>query len=226
MTDKFFYASQLTEPEDVIPHLAKGGKHWKKGCSAYELAYSWMAANGIPRAVREVLDQAAEFQRMELVEGFFEKNTDLRSSGKPSQTDLLALIGDGDVFALLGIEGKVNEPFGQSVSKWLVNASADKLTRLSKLRKTLGLTGADVSNLRYQLLHRTAAAVYEAQRYRVHRAVMLVHSFSESHRRFDDFKAFAHAIGTPVSGTNELSEEVEVESIFLRLGWVADTVAP
>ena len=36
---------------------------------------------------------------MELIEGFFEKETDFRSRGRPSQTDLLALIGDGEGFA-------------------------------------------------------------------------------------------------------------------------------
>ncbi len=197
-----------------------------EGYSAYELAYSWMIANGLPCAVRRVLDQAAEFQRMELVEGFFEKATDLRSLGRPSQTDLLALISDGDGFAVLGIEGKVNESFGPLVSTWLINDSANKQKRLSGLCKTLGLTGTDVSKLRYQLFHRTAAVIYEAQRYKVRRAVMLVHSFSENYSGFNDFRAFAHAIGTPISYTNKLSAEVEVENISLRLGWVADTVSP
>ena len=178
MTDKFFYADPITKPEDVIPRLAKQKMHWKKGYSAYELAHSWVRAKGIPCPVAAVLHQVADFRRMELVEGFFEKDTDLRSREQPSQTDLLALIGDGDGFAVLGIEGKVDEPFGPLISEWLVNASPTKQTRLSELRKTLGLTGCDVSNLRYQLLHRTAAAIYEAQRYKVRRAVMLVHSFS------------------------------------------------
>ena len=221
MNDKFFYANPITKPEDVSRHLAKQ-MHWKEGASAYKLAHSWVEAKGIPRPVAEVLHQVADFRSMELVEGFFEKNTDLRSRGWPSQTDLLALIGDGDSFAVLGVEGKVNEPFGPLVSEWLVNASLNKQTRLSELRKTLGLTELDVSNLRYQLLHRTAAAIYEAQRYKVRRAVMLVHSFSKNHRWFDDFQAFADAIGTPVSRPNELSAEVLVEKVSLRLGWVSD----
>ena len=55
---------------------------------------------------------------------------------------------------------------------------------------------------------------------------MLVHSFSDGHSWFDDFRAFADAIGTPVSGTNELSAKVGAEGISLRLGWVADEVSP
>ena len=226
MTDRLFFAEPIKRPEDIIPHLAKQERHWKKGYSAYELAYSWVGAKGIPNPVVAVLHQAEEFLGMELIEGFFEKETDLRSRGRPSQTDLLALIGDGEGFAVLGIEGKVDEPFGPLVSEWLVDASANKRARLSVLQETMGLADHDVSNLRYQLLHRTAAAVYEAQRYKIRRAVMLVHSFADGHSWFDDFRAFADAIGTPVSGTNELSAKVGVEGISLRLGWVADEVSP
>ena len=226
MTDRLFFAEPIKRPEDIIPHLAKQERHWKKGYSAYELAYSWVGAKGIPNPVVAVLHQAEEFLGMELIEGFFEKETDLRSRGRPSQTDLLALIGDGEGFAVLGIDGKVDEPFGPLVSEWLVDASANKRARLSVLQETMGLADHDVSNLRYQLLHRTAAAVYEAQRYKIRRAVMLVHSFSDGHSWFDDFRAFADAIGTPVSGTNELSAKVGVEGISLRLGWVADEVSP
>ena len=226
MTDRLFFAEPIKRPEDIIPHLAKQERRWKKGYSAYELAYSWVGAKGIPNPVVAVLHQAEEFLGMELIEGFFEKETDLRSRGRPSQTDLLALIGDGEGFAVLGIEGKVDEPFGLLVSEWLVDASANKRARLSVLQETMGLADHDVSNLRYQLLHRTASAVYEAQRYKIRRAVMLVHSFSDGHSWFDDFRAFADAIGTPVSGTNELSAKVGVEGISLRLGWVADEVSP
>ena len=224
MTDRLFFAEPITRPEDIIPRLAKQERHWKKGYSAYELAHSWVGARGIPDPVVAVLHQAEEFRGLELIEGFFEKETDLRSRGRPSQTDVLALIGDGEVFAVLGVEGKVDEPFGPLVSEWLTDASANKRARLSVLQETLGLEDHNVSNLRYQLLHRTAAAIYEAQRYKVRRALMFVHSFSEGCSWFDDFRVFADAIGTPVSGTNELSAEVEVEGVSLRLGWVADEI--
>lgn len=222
MTGKFFVAEPVSDPEDVIPHLAKRERHWKKGYSAYELAHSWVRADGLPPSVAAVLHQAAEFRRMGLIEGFFEKETHLRSRGRPSQTDLLALIGDGHSFAVLGVEGKVDEPFGQLVSEWLAGASANKRVRLSVLSETLGLTEGNVSKLRYQLLHRTAAAIYEAQRYQLRRAVMLVHSFSDDHRWFTDFRAFADAMGATVFRPNELSEEIEREGVSLRLGWVAD----
>ncbi len=55
---------------------------------------------------------------------------------------------------------------------------------------TLGIGPANVADIRYQLLHRTASAVIEARRF--HAAVMmLVHSFSLTHEWFDDFAKFA-----------------------------------
>ena len=60
VTDKFFYAGGIKDPKDVIPHLAKQDRHWRKGYSAYELAHSWVRANGIPAPVAAVLHQAAE----------------------------------------------------------------------------------------------------------------------------------------------------------------------
>ena len=153
---KYFYAEPLTEPENVIRYLAKQERHWREGYSAYELTHSWVRAKGIPEPVAEVLHQSEEFRRVELIEGLFEKETDLRTPGRPSQTDLLALVGDGSDFAVLGIEGKVDEPFGPLVAEWLEDASANKIARLSVLRETLGLADDDVLYLRYQLLHRTA----------------------------------------------------------------------
>jgi hypothetical protein len=46
-------------------------------------------------------------------------------------------------------------------------------------------------SVRYQLLHRTASAVIEAERFGARHAVMLVHSFTEENLWFDDFAEFA-----------------------------------
>ena len=225
MGNQFFHAKPITQPEDIKPFLAKQERHWKKGYSAYELAYSWVKAEGIPASVNALLQQAPELQDMELIEAFFEKETPLRSFGRPSQTDILALIGDGAQYIVLGIEGKVNETFGPLVSEWLIEASPHKQTRLAVLCETLGLVGKDISSLRYQLLHRTAATIYEAQRYKTSQALMLVHSFSPNHLWFDDFQKFANAIGAPVARVNELSAPITLENMKFQLGWVADKIS-
>ena len=79
-----------------------------------------------------------------------------------------------------------------------------------------------MNGIRYQLLHRTASAIYEAQRYRTKRAMMLVHSFSEADTSFGDFQAFSEVMGMPVREVNQVSEERECEAVRLRLAWVKD----
>jgi len=217
----FFLGSPVKKPEDTIVALAQGEKHWRKGYSAYELAYSWVGAGDIPARVRAVLDQAPELVGARLVEAFFEKETELRSRGRPSQTDLLALIATAHGFAVVGIEGKANEPFGQLVRDWR-DGGQGKETRLGVLCETLDLDFDAVGPLRYQLLHRTVATIYEAQRYGADCAAMLVHSFSAGHRWFDDFQQFAAALGIPVSQSDEMSGVIVREGVTLRIGWVSD----
>ena len=218
---RLFYAKEIAKPEDVIPYLAKQEHHWKKGYSAYELAHSWVNADGIPTTVRLVLDTCPDCAGAALVEGFFERDVDLRTPGRPSQTDLLVFAKLAHGNAVIAVEGKVDEPFGDLVSKW--NNTPGKETRLEALCASLGLSIPNVAATRYQLLHRTASALYEAQRYQVKRAMMLVHSFSEANRSFQDFQAFAEIMGMPVGDVNQVSGERECEGIRLRLAWVKDT---
>ena len=89
---RFFYANEIVKPADVIPYLAKQERHWKKGYSAYELAHSWIRAEGIPDPVRSVLDACPEYVGAALVEGPLERDVDLRTPGGRSQTDLLAIV--------------------------------------------------------------------------------------------------------------------------------------
>ena len=101
----FFYAHEIARPEDVIPHLAKQERHWKKGYSAYELAHSWINAGGIPANVRSVLDTCPDYAGAQLVEGLFEREVDLRTRGHPSQTDLLAFVKLAHGNAVIAVEG-------------------------------------------------------------------------------------------------------------------------
>ena len=216
---RFFYAHEIANPEDVRPRLRQE-RHWKKGCSAYELAHAWVNANNIPAPVRSVLDTCPDYVGAVLVEGLFERDVDLRTPGGRSQTDVLALVKSDYGYAVVAVEGKVDEPFNKLVSTW--NDSAGKERRLKALCASLGLPVADVGDIRYQLLHRAASAVYEAQRYQTERAIMLVHSFSVTDTSFGDFQEFAKAMGIPVQSVNQVSEERECEGIRLRLAWVKD----
>ena len=210
----------VLKPEDIKPHLADA-KHWKPGYSAAELAYSWAsAATDLPSSVRAVLAQAPEYRGVKLVDAFFEREVDLRSKGKNSQTDLMVVADLGQELAIIAVEGKVEESFNKLVREW--KDSVGKEERLLGLCRTLNLTLEVAHDLRYQLLHRAVSALYEAERYHARHAVMLVHSFSQTHRWFEDFQTFASTLRMPVGEVNSCSEPRVFREINLRLGWVAD----
>lgn len=212
----------LLKPEDVIPHLAKPDLHWKSGYSAQELAITWaQSSNDFPPAVRVALSAVPDYSDAELVDGFFEREIELGSPGRNSQADLLVIAGLRLELGVIAVEGKVNEPFGELVKDW--NTTPGKQVRLARLAQTLGMDIADVGGARYQLLHRTASAIYEAKRYRCRHAMMLVHSFSPTHRWFEDFAAFASLMNQPVSVPGSVSIAKMCEGISLRLAWVADS---
>ena len=212
----------LTKPEDIIPHLAKQGLHWKEKHSAQELVLAWSKApDGIPASVRSVLKTVDEFASTELVDGFFEKEVYLRTPGRNSQTDLMVIAALDNQLGVIAVEGKVDEPFGDLVSHWNDDTPAKK-ARLFGLCSTLALEPNDVGSLRYQLLHRTASAVYEAQRYRCRQEIMLVHSFSPTRMWFDDFSRFSDAMSMSIKSPNTISSPKKCEDVSLRLAWVSD----
>lgn len=221
---RFFHATPIRKPEDVIPFLGKGAAHWKEGYSACELARSWVLAKDIPAPVRAVLGDCADYQDAELLEGLVEHKTDLPGHGAASQTDLLALIKTGVGHAVIAVEGKVEESFDKLVGEWN-DGSPNKRERLTALCMVLGLDAASVHGLRYQLLHRAVAAVFEARRYQCAHALLLVHSFSAKHSWFGDFQAFAEALGCPTQ-IGKVSGSRLCNGVALRLAWVADRASP
>lgn len=240
----------IEKPEEIEPHLGKP-EHWKKGRSAFELSTAWMNAKGIPASVRSVLDQAPEWQDARFLEGIFERKTDLPGRGRASQTDLLAIVRLADGNAILGVEGKVDEPFDKLVQEWIKEAPAGKpgetlddkakrekrsadnrRARLGALCMLLGVDPAGVDGLHYQLFHRTCASIYEAQRFGFKRALMLVHSFAEvpmppgKPACFEDFSAFAHYVGMPVIRPGTASSPKHCDGVEVRLAWASDNVSP
>lgn len=212
----------ISQPEDIIPRLAKKDGDWKEGYSAAELAHAWMNAAGFPNSVRRVLDSSPDYRDAELLAGIFEHEVDIRTRGRNSQTDLMVLAATHDGSAVIAVEGKVEETFGELVAKWN-DGSGGKQPRLISLCTTLGLHADSCGELRYQLLHRCASAVYEAERFRYGKALMLVHSFSAKESSFADFQLFASALGIPVEEPNRLSAAKKIDGVRLSLGWVSDS---
>jgi len=154
--------------------------------------------------VQAILDGHDRFRGAELVDAIFAQD---RLERRCSRSKSDRSFGDpGDWFGPRyrgGREGKVEETFGQLVSEWLGDepsvsvskGSKDKQARLGRSKNVLDLEQQDVSSLRYQLLHRTASAVYEAERYRASTALMLVDSFSAQQSGWTGFARFVRAIG-------------------------------
>ena len=193
-------------------------RHWRTGYSAKALAYSWETANGFPKEVEEVFGDS-QFSRAELLIGFPEYRTPLPGRGRSSQTDLFVLAEVSGSLMAVAVEGKVGEDFGPTVWEWDPEGSRNRQTRIRGICDLLGLPLDSVSNLRYQLLHRTAAALIEAERFDARYAVMLVHSFSQEDEHFEDYRAFLELLG--VSGqVNSVTYAGDRGGIDLFLAWV------
>jgi hypothetical protein len=206
-----------------------------------------MKAEGIPKTVRAVLDQAPLWRGADLLEAMFERKTELPGRGRPSQTDLLAIVALANENAILAVEAKVDEPFGSLLADWLEGKSdelseersleererskANRMARLEGLCRTFQVKAEGIGGLYYQLFHRTCAAIYEAHRFRYQRATMLVQSFgapilaSGLPAGFEEFRFFANAIGMPVQEPGLLSPPKDCSNVEIRLGWVSDQLS-
>ena len=204
-------------------------RHWRTGYSAKALAYSWETANGFPEEVAEVFGDS-QFSRAELLIGFPEYRTPLPGRGRSSQTDLFVLAEVRGKLLTVAVEGKVREDFGDTVENWLddISPESDKPERLQFLKETLGigcLDDQELYHIRYQLLHRTAAALIEAERFDAKYAMMLVHSFSQKYEHFEDYQDFLDLLGC--DGDDAIPDSVtyvgklgRLKRIDLYLGWV------
>jgi hypothetical protein len=138
----------------------------------------------------------------------------------------LAIASIDSGLAIVAVEGKAGETFDRVVDEWLKQGGGRK-ARLKGLCDTLCLNVDDVTHLRYQLLHRAAAAIYEAERYRTRTAVMIVHSFRDDPRGFLDFQAFVRALGESQPEAGVLMgpfprSGFSPEGVSLYVGWVQD----
>ena len=191
MTKRIFLPTNSAEDWRAL--LADPDKHWRAGYSARTAAEHWEKSPGLPPEIDAVF-QRASLGPAELLVAFPEWKTPLPGGRRESQTDILALVRTPSGVFVAGVEAKVAEPFGPTVGEWLENASNGKLERLEFLKRTLGLEG-NIATLRYQLLHRTAAALIEAERFGAAGAAMIVQSFSPVSAWKDDFEVFAEAMG-------------------------------
>jgi hypothetical protein len=219
---RIFIPSQ--NPEDWKRLLAEPDKQWRMGYSAWALACCWEAAGGrFPPEIHAVLRSSENptFDEVELLLAIPEWKVALPPTrGHPSQNDLFVLAKDcqGSLISIM-VEGKVSEPFGETLAEWMVKATPGKRTRLEFLRKKLGLHDEIDGSIRYQLLHRTASALMEAERFGAHSAIMLVHSFSRENLWFGDYQRFLEMFGVGNAEVGRLYRMQNTGRIQLYCGW-------
>ena len=209
-------------PDSWQQLLAKPEEHWRTGYSARSLACSWEEAGGFPKEIKEAINTSDIPDLGDIVPLLvIPKHKVPLPPGRisPSQNDAFVLASNEKGLISMTIEGKVEEPFGQTIEKWEPDSSPGKHERFNYLVDLLELQGRDISQVYYQLIHRTASAIIEAERFHADTAVMLVHSFSQSYTGFEEFCAFAGHLGVKPK-LNRLHSCGKRSGIELYIGWV------
>lgn len=201
-------------PQDWRRALADPATQWRDGFSAKAVARSWEHAQAVPPEIAALLGRQVALQL-----AIAEHKVALPGGQAASQCDVFALLeADGQQVAMT-VEAKVDEPFGPLLGDWRKGASAGKAARLAAICAVLDLPDPPDA-LRYQLFHRTAAAVLEARRFRRPVAAMVVQSFSPTSSGRADFDAFARYAGLALPATGMATRRLPCGT-ELRLGWAA-----
>jgi hypothetical protein len=130
------------------------------------MVHCWEAADGLSPELVTLFHNSSAFHghTPELLLAIPEWEVGLPGGTRKSQNDVFALLRCAGQIISLTVEGKVNEPFGPTIGDWSSPSKPGKTKRLDFLKELLGLPELLTDDLRYQLLHRTASAVIEAER--------------------------------------------------------------
>ncbi|MBU9723824.1 MULTISPECIES: DUF6946 family protein [Bacillaceae] len=219
---KYFVPTEGTESWRCL--LADREKQWKTGYSAKELAETWEGADGFPKSVKALFkgSQPQIFNQLEFLYGFPEYKVSLKGRGASSQNDLYVLAKSNEELVTIMVEGKASEPFGEPVNKWLGTEPSDgQKIRLDYLLDVLELDKASVMDKRYQLLHRTASAIIEAEKVGADHALMLVHSFSKTSQWYYDYAAFVNLFNLSLE-KNRIVGPVQINRKNLYFAWITE----
>ena len=118
----------------------------------------------------------------ELLFAIPEHRVALDDDRRPSQSALWVVLWTTKGYVSITIRAKAGEEFEKPIEQWFKQEFNGKKRRLDFLTKELGLMEPPPCFIRYQLIHRTVAAVLDARRCHFELALMLVQSFEESPR--------------------------------------------
>lgn len=215
-----------TGPDDWRHLLEKPNLHWKTGRSAKTLAYCWEESKDFPHSVQQVFRKSkfSIFQDIEILLAFPEYKVPLIGGTTASTNDIFILAkGNGQLISIT-VEGKVSEPFDKPVSEWKADTGRGKLPRLHYLCKLLGLDETQVDHIYYQLIHRTASAIIEANKFKANNALMLVHSFGHGDKQKSNHTEYCRFLKLFGIGKADMDTIVRskrrINGVSLYFGWV------
>jgi hypothetical protein len=209
--------------------LANPDRQWKRGFSAFETAVAWECASSeesqLPQPIRTALVNGG-FDAPKLLFAVAEHKVPLRGGRTASQSDVWAVVSTSKGMLSLSVEAKANEAFGdQTLEKWFEGTSeqskANRQERWKHLVQYLPDAPTDHYHpIRYQMLHRCAASVIEADRFGLPHASFVVQAFGSPDASFQEYKAFCQAIGVPPARGSLTTASKARLGISLSIGWV------
>jgi hypothetical protein len=207
--------------------LANPDRQWKRGFSAFETAVSWELAcksiSGLPEPVEKLFCEG-KYGEPRLMFAVAEHKVDLPGGNAASQSDVWAVVKTSRGMFSLTIEAKAKEAFGdEMLEKWLIAGETkrsirNREKRWEHVRKYLPKSESFFP-VRYQMLHRCAASVIEAERLGFRHAGFIVQAFKTSpDKSFQDYAAFCRALNIhPKRGKMATTS---VGDITLNVGWI------
>ena len=219
-------------PTDWRRLLADPDTQWQRFRSALEMAVCWEAARdqarGIPPEVAAALDTVPLLSGAHLLIGIPEHKVPFEGGGHPSQNDLWALLRVGSELASMAVEAKAGEKLDDFVKDWLPKDGerSRKPERLAALKIRLGVPDTDVSHIRYQLLHRAASALKEAERFGAGTAIVLIQSFNRAadEESWNDVLKFGEIMGVRAK-EGGVVQSPRPPAVPLFIGWVTSQPA-
>jgi len=203
--------------------LSDPDTQWVRAKSAFETAVFWelgaRQSRGLHTRVSALLDREELLKDCELVASFPEHRVRLPGGSRASQTDVWSILRGPRGLVSLAVEGKAGESFAETIGDWRKEASTGKEKRLAFLCEQLGLSQSVSDTIRYQLMHRTASALIEAERIGAVAAVMLVLSFAPDATSRADYDAFVSCLGGKVAPSG-LAAAASSLKRPLFLGWL------